>query len=157
MKKAIVLLLSFVLILSACSNSSDDDDDEKRTKKSNQNTNSEVLNTTKEVLEYSYTKNDIHQMNGYEDAIAKELRDRLSDQNQSYDNTEVKKSVEDLKLYKQTNTKKLEVVYIIKVKSVNDTQKNIDYNEHFGKINYKKEDEKFKINNMKEITNQPYE
>lgn len=92
MKKAIVLLLSFVLILSACSNSSDDDDDdEKRTKKSNQNTNSEVLNTTKEVLEYSYTKNDIHQMNGYEDAIAKELRDRLSDQNQSYDNTEVKK------------------------------------------------------------------
>lgn len=155
MKKVIVLLLSFVLILSACSNSSDDD--EKKTKKSNQNTNSNVLNITKEVLEYSYTKNDIHQMNGYEDAIAKELRDRLSNQNQSYDNTEVKKSVEDLKLYKQTDTKKLEVVYIIKVKSVNDTQKNIDYNEHFGKINYKKEDNKFKINNMREITNQPYE
>ena len=91
MKKAIILLLSFVLILSACSNSSDDD--EKNTKKSNQNTNSKVLNTTKEVLEYSYTKNDIHQMNGYEDVIAKELRDRLSNQNQSYDNTEVKKSV----------------------------------------------------------------
>lgn len=157
MKKISLILIAIIFIMAGCSSNNTSQDKKSNSKSSQQNTESKILIKTKNFLEYSYTKNDIKQMKGYENILSEDLIERVENQNQTYDNNKIKKSVEDISLYKKSNTKKLEIVYIIKVKSVNDTQKNIDYNEHFGTIDYKNENGTFKISNMKEISNQPYE
>ncbi|MGW7813719.1 hypothetical protein BU104_12725 [Staphylococcus xylosus] len=156
MKKLLGISLILLLSLGACSNS---EDNNQSSDKSEQSTDEKTLSKTKTFLNYSYTKNDIKQMKDYEDIISKQLRDRVSNQNQTYDTDKpnTNTSVENVTLYKETETNQLKVFYVVKVKTTDDKEKNIDYTERFGRIEYKNEDNKMKINKMQEVGSNPYQ
>ncbi|WP_261677119.1 TrsH/TraH family protein [Staphylococcus equorum] len=155
MKKLLGISLILLLSLGACSNS---EDNNQSSDKSEQSTDEKTLSKTKTFLNYSYTKNDIKQMKDYEDIISKQLRDRVSNQNQTYDTqSSNESSVENVTLYKETETNQLKVFYVVKVKTTDDKEKNIDYTERFGRIEYKNEDNKMKINKMQEVGSNPYQ
>lgn len=154
MKKLLGISLILLLSLGACSNS---EDNKQKSDDTEQSTDEKTLSKTKTFLNYSYTKNDIKQMKGYEDIVAKQLRDRVSNQNQTYETDKPNKSVENVTLYKQTETNQLKVFYVVKVKTTDDKEKNIDYTERFGRIEYKNEDNKMKINKMQEVGSNPYQ
>lgn len=117
MKKISLIVIAIIFIMAGCSSNNTSQDKQSNSKSSQQNTESKILIKTKNFLEYSYTKNDIKQMKGYENILSEDLIERVENQNQTYDNNKIKKSVEDISLYRKSNTKKLEIVYIIKVKS----------------------------------------
>ncbi|QDW90453.1 hypothetical protein DWB98_13475 (plasmid) [Staphylococcus xylosus] len=120
MKKLLGISLILLLSLGACSNA---EDNKQSSEKSEQSTDEKTLSKTKTFLNYSYTKNDIKQMKGYEDIISKQLRDRVSNQNQTYETDKPNTSVENVTLYKETETNQLKVFYVVKVKTTDDKEK----------------------------------
>lgn len=144
--KIILFSLATVLILSACSNN-----DKENTNK-NKGKQSETLESTRTFLENSYTKSDIKQITGFDELVSKRFKNQVKDQHQSFDtDNNLKKEASNIKLYKNVNGNSLEVMYSLHLKVTDDKEKNINYTERFGRINYKSENGKLKIDKLEEI------
>lgn len=148
MKKVVIASMILIVILSGCSS---------KNKSETSNDDSEVSSEkmVKTFLEHSYSDNDIKQWSDFENYASKQLRDKVKNQNQSFDDNGVTKEVENVDVYtKEDNDKKL--MYDIKVKTTDENVKNINYDERYGTITLKNEDDKLKINNLKEVGSETY-
>lgn len=148
MKKIVIASMILIIILSGCSS---------KNKSETSNDDSEVSSEkmVKTFLEHSYSDNDIQQWSDFENYASKQLKDKVKNQNQSFDDNGVTKEIENVDVYtKEDNDKKL--MYDIKVKTTDENVKNINYDERYGTITLKNEDGKLKINNLKEVGSETY-
>ncbi|WP_436894445.1 hypothetical protein [Staphylococcus gallinarum] len=148
MKKIIIVSMVFMLALVGCSSKNESDTNE----------NNNVINSEKMVktfLEHSYSDNDIKQWDKFEDYASSQLKNKVKNQNQSFDDNGITKEVENITVYKNTNNSN-KFMYDIKVKTTDDNAKNIDYNERYGTATLKKENGKLKINTLKEVGSETY-
>lgn len=148
MKKVVIASLILIIALAGCSSKNEN----KTSEKENEVSSEKMVKT---FLEHSYSDNDIKQWNDFEEYASKQLKDKVKNQNQSFDDNGITKEVENVDIYtKEDNDKKL--MYDIKVKTTDDNAENIDYNERYGIATLKNENGKLKINNLKEIGSETY-
>lgn len=148
MKKVIIASMVLMLALAGCSSKN-----ESKTNNSDSEMSSEKMVQT--FLEHSYSDNNIKQWNEFEDYASNQLKNKVKNQNQSFDDNGITKEVEDINIYQNTSNSK-KFMYDIKVKTTNDNAKNIDYNERYGIATLKNENGKLKINNIKEVGSETY-
>lgn len=150
MKKVFVFILMITFILVGCSKNNEENESSKEKQTSNTETNA------KEFLEKSYTMTDIKQWEEFEDMATTNFRNQVKNQNQSYENEDITKETEAINIYKQTDTKNTNYMYEVDLKTTNDDKENIDYIKHYGKISLEREDNKMKVNSLKEIGSEEY-
>lgn len=148
MKKVVIASLILIIALAGCSSKNENKTSEKESEVSSEK-------MVKTFLEHSYSDNDIKQWNDFDEYASNQLKDKVKNQNQSFDNNGITKEVEDTKIYQNTGNPK-KFMYDIKVKTTNDNAKNIDYNERYGIATLKNENGKLKINNIKEVGSETY-
>lgn len=148
MKKIVIASMILIVILSGCSS---------KNKSETSNDDSEVSSEkmVKTFLEHSYSDNDIKQWSNFENYASKQLKDKVKNQNQSFDDNGITKEVENINIYQSSSNSK-KFMYDIKVKTTDDNAKNIDYNERYGTATLKNENGKLKINNIKEVGSETY-
>lgn len=148
MKKVVIASLILIIALAGCSSKNENKTSEKESEVSSEK-------MVKTFLEHSYSDNDIKQWSDFEEYASEQLKDKVKNQNQSFDDNGITKEVENVDVYtKEDNDKKL--MYDIKVKTTDDNAKNIDYNERYGIVTLKNENGKLKINNLKEVGSETY-
>lgn len=148
MKKVVIASLILIIALAGCSSKNENKTSEKESEVSSEK-------MVKTFLEHSYSENDIKQWSDFEEYASEQLKDKVKNQNQSFDDNGITKEVENVDVYtKEDNDKKL--MYDIKVKTTDDNAKNIDYNERYGIATLKNENGKLKINNLKEVGSETY-
>lgn len=148
MKKVVISSLILIIALAGCSSKNENKTSEKESEVSSEK-------MVKTFLEHSYSDNDIKQWSDFEEYASEQLKDKVKNQNQSFDDNGITKEVENVDVYtKEDNDKKL--MYDIKVKTTDDNAKNIDYNERYGIVTLKNENGKLKINNLKEVGSETY-
>lgn len=148
MKKVVIASLILIIALAGCSSKNENKTSEKESEVSSEK-------MVKTFLEHSYSENDIKQWSDFEEYASEQLKDKVKNQNQSFDDNGITKEVENVDVYtKEDNDKKL--MYDIKVKTTDDNAKNIDYNERYGIVTLKNENGKLKINNLKEVGSETY-
>lgn len=150
MKKLLAIIFVATITLVGCSNS----DEDNKESKENQTSNAEV--SAKKFLEKSYTMTDIKQWEDFENMATESFRNQVKNQNQSYQSDDITKEVETIKIYQEANSKKSNLMYEVDLKATNDDKENIDYTKHYGKLSLEREDNKLKVDSLKEIGNEEY-
>ncbi|WP_113589594.1 hypothetical protein [Staphylococcus aureus] len=156
MKKVIVTILIFIVMVAGCSHH-----DEEKNKKDSKKEKTEQVNKEKHKIKNSetfiedvYTKDSIKKYRNYKSFVTKDKMKSVANQDQSYEDNhskDVKKEVDKLKIYKPANTDKNEVLFTVHVKSINEKTKNVIFTENIGRIEFKKEDGKDKLNKFTQI------
>ncbi len=156
MKKFIIPLLVISVMVAGCSNHNEENKKEESTKEKTEQTSTSKskIKNSETFIEDVYTKDNIKEYRNVKDFVTKEKMKSVSNQDQSYKDNhskKVKKKIDKLKIYKPANTKENELLFTVHVKSINEKTKNVIFTENIGKIEFKKENGKDKLNKFTQI------
>lgn len=156
MKKFIIPLLVISVMVAGCSNHNEENKKKESTKEKTEQTSTSKskIKNSETFIEDVYTKDNIKEYRNVKDFVTKEKMKSVSNQDQSYKDNhskKVKKKIDKLKIYKPANTKENELLFTVHVKSINEKTKNVIFTENIGKIEFKKENGKDKLNKFTQI------
>ncbi|MBW5882122.1 hypothetical protein H9S71_13700 [Staphylococcus aureus] len=156
MKKVIIPILILIVMVAGCSNHDEEKDkqESKKEKTEQANKSNNKIKNSETFIEDVYTKDNIKEYRNVKDFVTKDKMRSVANQDQSYEDNhskDVKKEVDKLNVYKPANTDKNEVLFTVHVKSINEKTKNVIFTENIGRIEFKKEDGKDKLNKFTQI------
>jgi len=140
--KKILVSASLVLMLAGCSNQ------EKEEQQKPVDTSAMIEDVSKQALEMTYSNDEIQTQPNYNDVFTQSLRNKFEQQNQSYNKSPIKKEIENIDIYINNSN---DVMYSLKLNEINDSSKNVDITERYGKIKIDTEDKKIKVDRMEEV------
>ncbi len=140
--KKLLISGSLILMLAGCN------DQEKQEQEKPVDTAEMIQDVSKQALEMTYSNDEIQTQPNYDDVFTENLRNKLEQQNQSYTKSPIKKEIENIDIYINDSN---DVMYSLKLNEINDSSKNVDVTERYGKIKIDTENQKIKVDGMKEV------
>ncbi|PKE73659.1 hypothetical protein CW670_11005 [Macrococcoides caseolyticum] len=140
--KKILVSASLVLMIAGCSNQ------DKEEQHKPVDTSKMIEDVSKQALEMTYSNDEIQAQTNYNDVFTQSLRNKFEQQNQSYNKSPIKKEIENIDIYINASN---DVMYSLKLSEINDSSKNVDITERYGKIKIDTEDKKIKVDRMEEV------
>jgi len=140
--KKLLISGSLILMLAGCN------DQEKQEQEKPVDTAEMIQDVSKQALEMTYSNDEIQTQPNYDDVFTENLKNKLEQQNQSYTKSPIKKEIENIDIYINDSN---DVMYSLKLNEINDSSKNVDITERYGKIKIDTENQKIKVDGMKEV------
>ncbi len=140
--KKLLISGSLILMLAGCN------DQEKQEQEKPVDTAEMIQDVSKQALEMTYSNDEIQTQPNYDDVFTENLKNKLEQQNQSYTKSPIKKEIENIDIYINDSN---DVMYSLKLNEINDSSKNVDVTERYGKIKIDTENQKIKVDGMKEV------
>ncbi|AQR26696.1 TPA: conjugal transfer protein TraH [Staphylococcus aureus] len=153
MKKLLLILVTFVMVLVGCSQNHNEQSNQQEKNKTEDvsNTGKSQSEMIKGLVAYGY-EHDSYK--GYDDMkaiLSKKMLKQSDIQDQSVKNSHIKKETRDIKLFKDVDNSKI-MMYTVKVGITNTKTKKSDYSIRYGQIKLVDENDKQKIDDIRELT-----
>lgn len=151
MKKVLVIIMTLSLILAGCGQNQNENKNDKARQGSNENSLDKRNEMIKGLIQRGYEHDDYKGYEHMKDILSEKMQKQAELQNQSAQQTDVKKEAKDIKLYQDVDNDD-ELIYSIKVSITNKKKDTSDYSLRYGKVVLTEEKGQQKIDNIEELT-----